>query len=245
MSITEFASHILNEVTFGQIANKQRSVTRLYNPDKFAQRIRDISANGGIRLKEKKPGVWRFSVASGTTPGADYDVYVAFKNIVDVINKAVRDRSIWLEDGSRVNYKLLAAEVLNRVDMEEDCDCMADTFSGSEYIRTQRKAKFGNPENRPPKRNNPKEYGAMCKHGQSVWKVLPAYTSDFAGYLRDFYSKEIKAAEAMSNKEVGAVKKAAGALAKKEKEQANTYTRGKSQIEQEPEVEEPKEEEQE
>lgn len=235
----------LQEFNYQQIANKQKSIGSLFDPDVFDARVADVNANGGVNLVGKRPGVWTFSVASGTKAGVKYDVPVAFTNIDELLAKYVRDRRLWKKDGSGVNYSELAAEVLNKVDMEVDCSCGADLYYGGEYIRTQRNAQYGHGEMRPPKVRNPRQYGALCKHGHSVWEVLPAYTSDFAEYLKQFYGDIIASLEKSSSKEVGAMKKGAEFLKKKETEQEPKPRKGQEIPKEEPEKEEPETEEEE
>lgn len=71
-------------------------------------------------------------------------------------------------------------------------NCPADLYYGGQYIRTQRKAKYTDPENRPPVIRNPKQYGAYCKHTQLVMDVLPMYGGTMARYLATEYEKQVE-----------------------------------------------------
>ena len=179
----------IDEITYSRVLNKQRSITRLFPT--FFQRVKAISANGGIRLVQQLPEVWKFKVVSGTQYGKSYDVYLRFKNVKEVIRKFIGNKKLWKKDGTGINLNLLAPEVFNKVDLEIDCTCPADSYWGSEYIKTQRQAQYGKQELRAPKIRNPKQYGIMCKHSHDVFQRLPFYTSTFASWLKSFYKKDI------------------------------------------------------
>ena len=188
--LTEAVQKQLFELDYNGFKSKQKSVTRLF--PKFPERKKAIYANGGIRLSEQFPELWWFKVASGTQAGVEYDVYLHFKNLLDTIKKFVGNKELWTKDGLRINFNALSPQVFNTVDMATSCSCPATKFWGPDYIRTQRQAQFGDQENRPPKVRNPKQYGALCKHGDDVFERLPFYTGDFAKFLKTFYSEEIQ-----------------------------------------------------
>lgn len=96
-------------------------------------------------------------------------------------------------------------------------NCPADLYWGGQYIRTQKSAKYTEPENRAPNVRNPKQYGAMCKHLQLVFDLLPHYGQTMASYLKKHYKKLIKGTEKATVKQVGMVKKVAKTLKKREK----------------------------
>jgi hypothetical protein len=214
---------MLLEYTYNDIARKQLSVNRLF--PKFPDRVRQVAAHGGVRFKEMFPETWHFTVASGTKDNVKYDVYVKFKNIYETLKKFVPDKRLWKKDGSGVDLRKLAQEVLNNVDMETSCSCPASLYWGPDYIRTQRKAQYGDQEDRRPSVRNPREYGSLCKHGDLVWEVLPAYTMTFATHLKRFYEKSIKELEVVAQKTTAGMQKAATELGKKQKEPIG-YARG-------------------
>jgi hypothetical protein len=191
------------EYTFADIKKKQLDITDLFPT--FHDRVRQVAAKGGVLLKERLPEVWHFKVASGTddkrasAPGKParhkYDVYVQFRNIYELIKKFVSNQELWKKDGSGVDHRKLADAIFNEVDMETSCSCPATLYWGQDYIRTQKDAQYGDREDRPPKIKNPREKGALCKHGDLVFDVLPAYKSTFAKHLMQFYEKTIKAIE--------------------------------------------------
>lgn len=189
MSISSIYEHIVNEITFNQLRNKQKSIGKLFPP--FGQRVKDVAANGGVQMREMMPEHWHFTVTSGTKAGVKYDVYVQFVNIDEMIKKYAGDKSLWKADGSEPNYNLLAAEILNNVDMRFSCSCPADLYWGGAYIKTQRDAQFGRQEYRPPDIRNPHQYGAYCKHSELVAQVLPFYTSTFASFLKKYWLDEV------------------------------------------------------
>jgi len=182
---------MIKEYTYADFVKKQRSVTKLFPT--FMQRTKQVRQNGGVRLVEQFPEVWKFKVSSGTEAGKSYDVWLHFKNLPEMIKKYAADESLWTTDGKRANYNALAPEILNNMDYETDCTCPADTFWGPEYVKTQKKGQFGNQEYRPPNVRNPKQHGILCKHGHNVWTKLPFYTSSFAGFLKYFWADEIQA----------------------------------------------------
>jgi len=227
----------LLEYTYNDMMRKQLSVNRLFPT--FPSRVKAVAAHGGVRLKEMFPETWHFTVTSGTQEGVKYDVYVRFKNIYEQLKRFVPDRSLWKVSGEGVDYRKLAAEIFNSVDLETSCSCPASLFWGPDFIRTQRDAQYGEPEDRPPKVRNPREYGSLCKHGDLVFEVLPAYTMTFAKHLKQYYSKTVGELEKLALVTTKAVKTAAGELGKRAKKQKVAgYTRsGKPVYVPEPEQE--------
>jgi hypothetical protein len=181
----------LDELDYRGFTTKQRDITQLF--PQYNQRVQAVNANGGIKLVMQLPEVWKFKVASGTKQGKSYDVFLRFKNLSQVLKEFIPNKQLWKKDGSGINLNLLAPEVFNKVDMELSCSCPATLYWGQNYIRTQKQAQFGPPENRAPNIKNPKQYGIACKHGGDVLERLPFYTSTFASWLKSFYSKEIDA----------------------------------------------------
>jgi len=226
---------ILNEETYNKLLRKQASIGRLF--PNFSDRVKKVAQKGGVKLVDMQPEVWHFKVNSASKDGVRYDNYIRFLNIVEILKKWVFNRNMWVSNEEHVDYRKLAAEVMNDVDIETDCDCFADLYYGGEYIRTQRRSKYGDKENRPPVKKNPKQYGSMCKHGQLVFDVLPFYVSTFSSYLKKFYKPEIDRLEIKFKQELGGVKKATKELGKKVEEPI--ARKGKLP----PEVEEPKEKE--
>ena len=112
-----------------------------------------------------------------------------------MIKKHVADTSLWKTDGSGIDHRKLADAIFRDVDMETSCSCPATLFWGQDFVRTQNKAQYGDQEERSPKIRNPREKGALCKHGDLVFDVLPAYKSTFAKHLMNFFKKSIEAVE--------------------------------------------------
>jgi len=187
----------LLEYTFADIKKKQLGVTDLFPT--FHDRVRQVAAKGGVRLKERLPNIWHFKVASAQSDdketGKKYDVYIQFNNIYPLIKKWAANTDIWKKDGSGVDHRKLADAIFSEVDMETSCSCPATLFWGPDYIRTQRLAQYGDQEERPPRIRNPREKGILCKHGDLVFDVLPAYKSTFAKHLMQFYKKAIETVE--------------------------------------------------
>lgn len=203
----------LLEYTYNNMLRKQKSITKLF--PKFFDRVKAVASKGGVKPVKFGADIWGFEVASGTKDGVKYDVTLHFVNIPEVLKKWAPKRSLWLEGKQQINYRKLAPEVINDVDMEWRCSCPADLYWGKQYIRTTKKANFGDPENRPPRIKNPRQYGAICKHGELVLEVLPWYTQDFAAILKDFYADEIQAIINSISKEKEKFKAAGKELGKK------------------------------
>jgi len=202
------------EYKYSNFMRKQKSVTSLF--PQFPQRVSKVAANGGTELVNVQPETWTFEVASGTTPGLKYSVVIRFRNIDEMIRKFALNRRLWNKAGDNVDLRLLAAEILNNVDIEADCSCLADTYWGPEHIKTRKDAQFGDKEFRAPNIRNPKQYGVNCKHAHLVFMNLPMYTTTFAKHLRDFYSKDIENVVGLALKRVAATKKATTELGRKD-----------------------------
>lgn len=191
MSIfADIVETVVNEIKYHEFKRKQASITRLFPT--FFQRVEDVARSGGIkRMQIADPDTWMFDVASASGE-SDYAIWLHFTNIPQVLEKWVPVKSLWNTDRKSVNYLKLAQEVLNDVDMQTDCDCAADTFWGSEYIKTQKNAQYGNDQRKAPDVRNPKQYGILCKHAQLVWRQLPMWTSTFAKFLKEFWKDEVE-----------------------------------------------------
>jgi len=205
---------ILTEEPIGGMLTKQKSITRLFPP--FYARVKAVGAAGGIKLIGEKPGLWHFDVASATTPGKSYDIFVEFSDIEDQIKKHTKNMKLWKADKSGVDLRKLAGEIVKDSDMKILCSCPAFQYWGPAYITTKRGSKYGEPETRPPKKRNPKEYGLGCKHSQQMFDVMPFYKVTMAGHLRRYFAKDVKAAEDEMKKEVAAIKKGAAFLGGKQ-----------------------------
>jgi hypothetical protein len=221
---------IIQELAYNGIMRKQASIGKLFPT--FPARVRAVAAAGGATLTEQLPETWHFKVPSSgkSNNGVDYDVYIRFANLDEMIKKYAPDRRLWNKAGSFVDYRLLASEILNNIDIETDCSCPADLYYGAEYIKTQRTAQYGRQENRPPKIRNPHQYGALCKHGELVFEVLPAYTTTFASFLKRYWSEEVVDAIELSKKELTGIKGGAEELGRKRRERPVHYGRGGKEV---------------
>ena len=205
----------LDEATLGDIHRKQRSVKMLFPT--FDDRVKNVQLMGGVRLKEMDDDNWHFKVHSGTKKDVWYDCTLHFKDIQDQLEKFVKDRRLWVDDKSRVDLRKLAAAFIDGVNVQVFCSCPAFLYYGSSYIlgRPQYDAKYTDPENRPPRKRNPKQYGAVCKHYHNVMKALPFYTTTIAKWLRDFYARDIAGYQREAMREFGRFRGAAVKLAKR------------------------------
>jgi len=231
----DLINHIITEETFAAIKNKQRSVTSLF--PSFYDRVKKVAGAGGVRVVDMEKGKWTFEVHSSDKPLWYQDI-VEFVEIENTIRDKVLDKRIWKKDGSGVDLRYLAGEVLEEVDVKLFCSCPAFQYWGPAYILTRRRAKHTNPEDRRPVVRNPKEYGAMCKHLQLIFDVLPFYVGTMSKFIKDYYMDIVASAEKEVLGRDKAVKKASSFLAKKKEEE------DKKRVEKEqPKLEEPESEE--
>jgi len=208
----------VKEATLSQLARKQKSITRLF-PDFFSNpiKVRGVVSRGGVRMSGMDKDTWHFKIHSGSEEGTWYDAHVRWKNIGPDLERLVADRRNWNRAKTKIDLRKLAAKFFKTADVELECSCPADLFWGKHYIRSQDKyrAKYGEPENRPPDIRNPKKYGAYCKHLQVLMRVLPFYKSTMANWLKREYKGVIARAERKARREAGKYKAAAKALAKR------------------------------
>jgi len=209
---------IINELAYKDLTVKQRSIDRLF--PEFKGRVEDVMNKGGMRfVGYEKGGLWKFKVGSGTAPGKKYNVYVRFRDLDSLVYELAKDKRLWKRDLSGVDRRILAVEVLFQADLELYCSCPAFQYWGPAYILTRRRAKYTDPETRPPRIRNPKEYGAYCKHLEAVMEVLPMYAPDMMKYLGMYYLDKIKKAEEEMKKVDKDVRKAAEFLRAKLEEE--------------------------
>lgn len=210
--------NFIKEATLKQLQRKQKSINKLFPT--FPDRVKKVADNGGLRLRDTNEDTWFFKVHSGTEAGKTYDAVVHFKELNWTLEKLVKDRRLWIADKSRVDMRKLAAKFFSLADVEILCSCPAFQYYGPAYILSKDRydAKYTRDELRPPRKRNPKQYGAYCKHYANVMKVLPFYKSTLAKWLKDFHADEIKKFEEEAKEEFGWITKAALALKKKKKQ---------------------------
>jgi len=208
----------LKEATASQLRRKHKSIKRLH-PD-FTSKTKGVENKGGLKLVDQSPTRWTFKIHSGTQDDLWYDDYLDFKGVKSTLEKMVKDRRLWVSDKSRVDLRKLAKQFMDKVDIKLYCSCPADLYYGGQYIRSKDKydANAGDKETRAPKKRNPKQYGAVCKHLDRLLKVLPFYSGTAARWLKDFYGDDIAKWEDEARKEFGWMKQAAKALGKKREE---------------------------
>jgi hypothetical protein len=230
--------------TASDLLKKQASIKSLFPT--FDDRVAQVKSKGGnkkgVRMVGKEPNVWSFKVASGTYDDKnkekmkadghpkEYDVTLRWDNLEELIKKNAKDKRIWNKHGDAVDINKLTDLVMSDTDLQINCSCPADLYWGGQYIRTQRDAKYTKPENRPPVKRNPHQYGVGCKHIQVVFDTLPFYRSTMANFIKEKYAKLIDQIEGEADQEAEKIKKIAAdlkvkdqarkdALLKKEKEQ--------------------------
>jgi hypothetical protein len=181
---------VLNELKYNDWKKNQSSIKKLF--PNFPARVQAVANAGGLgdKLAVQDPETWMFTVASATGKG-EYAVWFHFKNIPEMLEKWVPVKTLWNKAGTYVDHNKLAQEVLYEVDMDSDCDCAADTYWGSEWVKTQMDAQYGDEQNIPPVVRNPHGYGIMCKHAHLVWQKLPIWLSNFSNHLKVYWKDEI------------------------------------------------------
>jgi hypothetical protein len=224
---------------------ERKSINKLFPT--FPDRVKKVADKGGLHLRDTNEDTWFFKVHSGTEAGKEYDAVVHFKEVNWTLEKLVKDRRLWVKDKSRVDMRKLANKFFSIADIEILCSCPAFQYYGPAYILSKDKydAKYSDRETRPPKKRNPKQYGAYCKHYANVMRVLPFYKTTLAKWLKDFHADEISKFEEEAKEEFGWITKAAVALKKRKEEEPKKKKAVKKKIKkklpkEEPEIE-PKE----
>jgi len=213
-----FINYIM-EATLKQLQRKQKSINKLFPT--FPDRVKKVADKGGLHLRDTNEDTWFFKVHSGTEAGKEYDAVVHFKELNWTLEKLVKDKRLWVKDKSRVDMRKLADKFFTLADVEILCSCPAFQYFGPAYILSKDKydAKYSDRETRPPKKRNPKQYGAYCKHYANVMRVLPFYKTTLAKWLKDFHVDEISKFEEEAKEEFGWITKAAVALKKRKEEE--------------------------
>jgi hypothetical protein len=234
----------LEEQSLSDLIADQGDITQLF--PKNPERVKLVGTSGGSRMADSRPpDTWHFKVASASIDGHRYNVYVRFKNIKEEIKTGVGDKDNWKNDGTGVDHRKLAEDILANVDIEVGCSCPADLYWGFKYVRSRggKDSNYGPPETRAPRVRNPREHGAYCKHIQLMLQTLPFYKGDFAKFLMKFYNVEIGDAEkGMKKKDEKPEKEKKEVVKpeKKEPERDEEPKKNKEEKEVEPKKEEPK-----
>lgn len=120
-----------------------------------------------------KQGTIEFETTSGTTPGLFWKQKVKLRDFR--VSIALPDPELKLID--RVRLAIAG-------DLAVTCNCTAFKYWGWAYIMTGLGSKFGQQENRFPKRRNPSLKGTVCKHLDNVLLVLPFQTGTIVSDLK-------------------------------------------------------------
>lgn len=182
----------LNEISISGIAKRQKDITKLFPT--FFDRVQAVVDKGGVRLNNLQKDLWQFRVHSGTDDNKWYEFNFHIKDLVNLLNKYVPDKSLWTKDKQRADLRKVARAIFFDADVQIECSCPAAQFWGPNFTQSRPKydAKYGRKENRPPKKRNPNEYGILCKHGNAVLKTLPFYITTIAKWLKENYADKIK-----------------------------------------------------
>jgi hypothetical protein len=197
---------IINELTHRDFQGQQQDIVQLF--PSFWDRV-DVVSKGGpgngslthMGLNPNDNTIWEFIVPSGTTKNKSYVVRVKFNDLGGSIKKALKDPSMWLADRSRPNMNNLAREVLFNTDLSLSSDSPGDKWWGHNTIRTDRDVELDYHNSHQPNIRNPGKHGIMGKHAALVMKVLPAYISTMARYLKEEYADLVDAAVKVANAE--------------------------------------------
>lgn len=229
----------LKEATVADIARKQRTITSLFPA--HPGRVEKVGHMGGVRLVKLGTETWRFKIHSGTQKSTWYDAVVKFSNIIGTLNRLVMDKRLWTKDQSKVDLRLLAGEFRNQSEVKIECNCPCQQYWGFNYILSKGRydAKYGSVETRSPNKRNPRQYGAICKHLDALFKSLPFYNSTIARWLNDFYGKDIQELEALATKESEKFKKAGKELGKKLEPKEEEKPKPEAKAEEKPVIKEP------
>jgi len=210
----DLINHIIEEAAMADVLAKQRSVTSLFPT--FRDRVEKVAGAGGVRLVKQDPEQWSFEVHS-SDKNIWYQDVVKFKNLPQMIAKHAKNKMLWNKDKTGVDMRFLAQEVIEDVDIELFCSCPAFQYWGPAFILTRRSAKYTAPEKRPPNVRNPHQYGAMCKHMQLVFDVLPFYAGTMSKQIKFYYMEIVRRAEKEVLRLDRSIRQAASALGKKQK----------------------------
>jgi hypothetical protein len=181
----------LNEISISGIAKRQKDITKLFPT--FFDRVQAVVDKGGVRLNNLQKDLWQFRVHSGTDDNKWYEFNFHIKDLVNLLNKYVPDKSLWTKDKQRADLRKVARAIFFDADVQIECSCPAAQYY-HHYTQSRPKydAKYGRKENRPPVKRNPNEYGILCKHGNAVLKTLPFYITTIAKWLKENYADKIK-----------------------------------------------------
>lgn len=185
------------ETSLSDIRRKQKSIVQLF--PSFYDRVAAVEGKGGVKLVSQDSKKWIFKVPSGTKSGAWYEVIISFQDPAKLLKVLCNDRRVWTR--GKIDREKLAYSFLERADVKISCNCPAQLYWGGAYILTKKRAKFGRPENRPPKIRNSRQYGAHCKHIEAVVKALPSYITTAAKWINTTYGNLLKKIEGEQEEE--------------------------------------------
>lgn len=188
-AVMDLVEAVLNELTYAELGDKQRDITQLFPT--FKKRVQNVAGNGGVNLMRKTKKFWHFRVASGTEKNKSYDVTFHWQTVEQTIKEIAEKEPVWTKGKKAIDLRKLASALMYKINIKTVCSCPADLYYGGHYIRTQRKAKAGRAEKRPPVIRNKNQYGAYCKHTQLVMNTFPFYISIFTHWVKQNYGKYI------------------------------------------------------
>jgi len=114
-----------------------------------------------------REGIIKFQTTSQTTPGKKWNEKIELEDLALVFE--IPDEGFTARDRVRLAFD---------GDVRVSCDCPAFLYWGWRFLMTQTDAILSPKENRFPSVRNPNLKGSVCKHLESVLRVLPFHISD-------------------------------------------------------------------
>jgi hypothetical protein len=192
----------INERPLVDLVKKQQSVRQLW--PKYDKRVANLRTLGETvtLVDDSRPGVWVFHVKSWSHSQGDkkapdhYVIKILFRRIRNIIPEIIAKKSTWTSDGSKVDLRRFGAELMTEADITFNCSCPAQKFWGMDYLNTQGKDRYGEPERRPPNEKNPNGYGYFCKHMGMVFSQIPMYSVTLGKDAARWFKKTFEASVA-------------------------------------------------
>lgn len=198
------ATVAIDELSLAAMNRKQSSIRKLW-PD-FDNKVSGVRGAGAFHhglasARPEKDGIlWNFECASVSTPGRKYPFDVFFEDTTGWIKRAEELGAV-TGDGKHIDTVQLARRIMKEGDVRIYHECPAWHWWGFHYMFTQDDAIYDpqgqHAENIPPDVRNPRRRGYMCKHGQVLLQIVPAYYTTLAKHIKSFYKDEIADAEVL------------------------------------------------
>lgn len=90
----------------------------------------------------------------------------------------------------KVPTRELVKQAIEDGNIRYDCDCGSYLYGGFKYISSKKKITALEKERRPPRINNPKQLGLVCKHIHAVVDELPLLINNITRVLQYLRKKQ-------------------------------------------------------